>query len=192
MYRVLAAALLVSTAAPAFAVAHPPAPATAPSAARAPLLNPQMSYDGYRTLIEEVRPYRLSRLIDWNMFAAAARRPNVLILDARSERQFAAGHIEGAVNVPLTEFSDELLAEVIGPDRNRPILIYCNNNFREDRPPVLLKSMRLALNLSTFTHLYGYGYRNISELNEVVTMDDPRIRWVSSAPAAATPRAVAR
>ncbi|HYD14087.1 MAG TPA: rhodanese-like domain-containing protein [Allosphingosinicella sp.] len=182
MYRVLAFPLLVlATAAPA--AAHP-APATARPAPAAPLLNPQMSYDGYRDLIQEVRPYRLSRLIDWDTFAAAARRPGVLILDARSERQFAAGHIQGAVNLPLTEFSEEALAEVIGPDRNRPILIYCNNNFREDRPPVALKSGRLALNLSTFTHLYGYGYRNIRELNDVVTMDDPRIRWVSSAPAA--------
>ena len=179
MYRVFAAALLAGVATPAFAAAAHPAPTHARPAVQAPLLNPQMSYDGYRALIEEVRPYRLSRLIGWDAFAAAARERNVLILDARSERQFAAGHIRGAVNVPLTEFSDELLAEVIGPDRNRPILIYCNNNFREDRPPVALKSMRLALNLSTFTHLYGYGYRNIRELNDVVTMDDPRIQWVS-------------
>ena len=104
----------------------------------------------------------------------------MLILDARSERQFAAGHIAGAVNLPLTEFSEEALAEAIGPDRDRPILIYCNNNFREDRPPVVLKTGRLAINLSTFTHLYGYGYRNIRELGELVTMDDPRIRWVSA------------
>ncbi|HTU11335.1 MAG TPA: hypothetical protein VMG08_10620, partial [Allosphingosinicella sp.] len=77
-------------------------------------------------------------------------------------------------------------------NRDRPILIYCNNNFREDRPPVALKSGRLALNLSTFTHLYGYGYRNIRELNDVVTMDDPRIRWVSSPAASAAPRGIAR
>jgi hypothetical protein len=189
MYRALALPLL------ALALPLAAAPAAAQPDGRtsvgAPLLNPQMNYDRYRELVEEVRPYRLARLIDWDTFARAARQPNVLILDARSERQFAAGHIQGAVNVPLTEFSDELLAEVIGPDRNRPILIYCNNNFREDRPPVVLKTGRLALNLSTFTHLYGYGYRNIRELNDVVTMDDPRIHWVSSAPASA-PRSSAR
>ena len=51
------------------------------------------------------------------------------------------------------------------------------------RPPAgrQLKSGRLALNISTFTHLYGYGYRNIRELNDVVTMDDPRISWVTGA-----------
>jgi rhodanese-related sulfurtransferase len=182
MYRVLAVPLLVAAAALP-AAAQPTR--SAPSPVQAPLLNPQMDFEGYRALIEEVRPYRRARLIDWNTFAAAARQRNVLLLDARSERQFAEGHIRGAVNVPLTEFSVELLAEVIGPDRNRPILIYCNNNFRNDRPPAILKSGRLALNLSTFTHLYGYGYRNIRELNDVMDFNDPRVRWVSSpAPAA--------
>jgi len=163
--------------------------AAAPAIAQRPPLNPQMDYDGYIALIQEVRPYRLARLIDWNAFAAAARERNVLILDARSERQFAAGHISGAVNLPLTEFSLAALAEVIGPDRNRPILIYCNNNFRDDRPPVVNKAGRVAINLSTFSHLYGYGYRNIRELSELVTMDDPRIRWVTGAAPSGTGRA---
>ena len=175
MYRVLALPLLLA-ASTVPALAQP-----ARSAVQPPLLlNPQMDYDGYAALIAEVRPYRLARLIGWDSFARAARQPNVLLLDARSERQFAEGHIRGAVNVPLTEFSVALLAEVIGPDRNRPILIYCNNNFRDDRRPVYLKSGRLALNLSTFTHLYGYGYRNIRELNDVMDLSDRRIRWVSS------------
>ena len=95
------------------------AAALRPAAARRPggsppLLNPQIDYDGYRALIEEVRPYRLARLIDWDTFVAAAAEPDVLILDARSAEQFAAGHISGAVNVPLPEFSEERLAEVIG------------------------------------------------------------------------------
>jgi hypothetical protein len=147
------------------------------AATPAPPLNPQIDYSGYRSLVEEVQPYRRARLLDWNAFAAAAAEPGVLILDARSAEQFAAGHIKGAVNLPLPEFSDERLAEVIGRF-DRPILIYCNNNFRDDRPPVMLKSGRLALNLSTFTHLYGYGYRNVRELNDVLAMDDPKVRWV--------------
>jgi phage shock protein E len=152
--------------------------AAAPLAATPPPLNPQIDYDGYRALIAEVQPYRRGRLIDWDTFAAAAAEPGVLILDARSAAQFAAGHIRGAVNVPLPEFSEERLAEVIGR-ADRPILIYCNNNFRDDRPPVMLKSGRLALNLSTFTHLYGYGYRNVRELNDVMNLDDPQVRWVT-------------
>jgi hypothetical protein len=125
-----------------------------------------------------VRPYRLARLIDWSSFAAAARERNVLILDARSERQFADGHIRGAVNLPLTEFSERALAQVIGPDRGRPILIYCNNNFSNNAPPVMRKLISVALNIQTFINLVGYGYRNVWELNNVVDFNDPAVRWV--------------
>ena len=156
----------------------PLALAAAPLAAAAPK-NGQIDYPGFVDLTQDVGAYRLTRLIDWETFVAAAAEPDVLILDARSERQFAAGHLERAVNLPLPEFSEEALAEIIGrPDR--PILIYCNNNFDNDRPPVMLKSGRLALNIPTFIHLVGYGYRNIRELDEVVDIEDPDIRWVTN------------
>lgn len=159
----------------ALAAAHPAPAGPVPAQV---LLNPRIDYDGFRALIDEVRPYRRARLIGWGAFIAAAAERDVLILDVRSESQFAAGHISGAVNLPLPEFSVERLAEVIG-DPDRPILIYCNNNFRDDRPPVMLKTGRLALNLSTFTHLYGYGYRNVRELNDVMSLEDPRLPWVT-------------
>ena len=77
-----------------------------PAAAAGPTVpNPQISYSDFRRIAAEVEPYRQSRLIDWNSFLAAATDPDVLILDARSERQFAAGHIAGAITVPLPEFS---------------------------------------------------------------------------------------
>jgi phage shock protein E len=157
--------------------------AAAPLAAAQPP-NPQIDYPAYARLAQEVRDYRATRLIDWRTFLAAASDPDVLILDARSERQFAQGHLAGAINVPLPEFSAERLAEIIGR-RDRPILIYCNNNFRNDRPPVILKSGPVALNIPTFLHLVAYGYRNIRELNDVMDIDDPRLPWVTGASTAA-------
>lgn len=139
--------------------------------------NPQIDYPGFRDLTVSVEDYRRTRLIDWKGFAAAAARPDVLILDARSASAFARGHIAGAVNLPFTDFTDESLAAVIGK-RDRPILIYCNNNFRNDAPPVQLKSVRLALNIQTFINLVGYGYANVRELNEVIDLNDPKVRWV--------------
>lgn len=139
--------------------------------------NPQIDYPGFRDLTVSVEEYRRTRLVDWKGFAAAAAQPDVLILDARSASAFARGHIEGAVNLPFTDFTDESLAAVIGR-RDRPIIIYCNNNFRNDAPPVQLKSVRLALNIQTFINLVGYGYANVRELNEVIDFNDPKVRWV--------------
>jgi hypothetical protein len=140
--------------------------------------NPQIDYPGFRDLTISVEEYRRTRLVGWDAFAAAAGEPGVLILDARSASAYAQGHIEGAVNLPFTDFTAESLARAIGP-ADRPILIYCNNNFSNDVAPVPVKSVRLALNIQTFINLVGYGYANVRELNEVVDFTDPKVKWVS-------------
>lgn len=153
------------------------AASAAPALAAQPA-NPQIDYPGFRRLAAEVQPYRDGRLIAWAEFERLRGRPNVLILDARSESAFRAGHIAGAVNLPLPDFTEESLARVIGANRDRPILIYCNNNFRNDQPPVMMKRRPLALNIQTFINLVGYGYRNVRELDAVIDFNDPAVRWV--------------
>ena len=142
--------------------------------------NPQIDFAGFQQLASEVSTYRQTRLLSWAEFEAAAKRPDTLILDARSADAYAAGHIRGAVNLPFTDFTAEGLARVIG-NRDRPILIYCNNNFANDRPPVMKKAVELALNIQTFINLVGYGYSNVFELNQVVDFNDPKIGWVKGA-----------
>ena len=148
-----------------------------PVQAKAAPANPQIDYAGFKSLTESVEEYRRRRLVSWDEFARAARQKGVLILDARSASAFAQGHIEGAVNLPFTDFTDDSLAAVIGRS-DRPILIYCNNNFSNDVAPVQVKSIRLALNIQTFINLVGYGYENVRELNEVVDFNDPKVKWV--------------
>lgn len=146
------------------------APATAQTA------DANVDYAGFEMLTRDVAAYRQARLLDWADFARKARQKGVLLLDARSADAFAAGHIEGAVNLPFTDFTPASLAAVIG-DKDRPVLIYCNNNFVNDRPPVPMKVRSLALNIETFINLVGYGYSNVYELRSAIDMDDPKIGW---------------
>lgn len=145
-----------------------------------PPANPQIDYAGFSALTRDVRGLRAKRLLPFARFQAMAARKDALLLDARSKDAFARGHIAGAVNLPLTDFTAESLAAVIGPNRDRQVLIYCNNNFSNHRPPVPLKSAPLALNIQTFINLVGYGYANVWELGEVVDYDDPGVGWVAS------------
>jgi phage shock protein E len=142
--------------------------------------SPLIDYSGFKDLTGEVQPYRSARLISMADFKTRAAKGDVLVLDARSAAAFKAGHIEGAVNLPLPDFTAESLAEVIGANSDREILIYCNNNFINDRAPVRTKMMSLALNIQTFINLYGYGYKNVFELGEAVDMDDPGVGWVKA------------
>ncbi len=152
----------------------------------APPANPQIDYGGFQALTQDVADYREARLLSWEEFAAAAKRRGVLLLDARSADAYRDGHIRGAINLPFTDFTAASLAKVIG-NKDRPILIYCNNNFRNDRAPVPMKRAELALNIQTFINLVGYGYANVRELNEVVDFNDPRIGWVKGAVPAGDP-----
>jgi rhodanese-related sulfurtransferase len=145
------------------------------SPAQAP--NPQIDYPGFERLTTNVRDYRNTRLVRWAEFSKLAKGRDTLLLDARSADAFAAGHIRGAVNLPLTDFTAQSLAKIIGK-RDRPILIYCNNNFRNDQAPVVRKMAELALNIQTFINLVGYGYPNVRELADVVDFDDPKVGWV--------------
>ena len=145
---------------------------TSPAAAQQAEAN--VDYAGFESLTRDVTGYRNSRLLSWDAFASKARDPGVLLLDARSADAFAAGHINGAVNLPFTDFTPESLAAVIG-DKDREILIYCNNNFTNDRPPVMMKLRPLALNIQTFINLHAYGYTNVKELGPYLDVKTTKI-----------------
>lgn len=139
----------------------------------------QIDYQGFRGLAGEVEAYRAERLVNLAEFRRMAREPNTIVLDARSADAYAAGHIAGAINLPFTDFTDQSLRAALR-DPNVRILIYCNNNFSNNAQPVMLKRIELALNIQTFINLYGYGYRNIYELGDVVDFNDPAVGWVRS------------
>jgi rhodanese-related sulfurtransferase len=142
-----------------------------------PTTDGQIDYAGFRQISAEVEDVRAARLIPLADFQRMAREPNTIVLDARSADAYRAGHIEGAVNLPFTDFTDASLRATLR-DPNVRILIYCNNNFSNNVAPVVLKRVELALNIQTFINLHGYGYRNVYELGEVVDFNDPAVRWV--------------
>lgn len=52
-----------------------------------------------------------------------------LVLDVRSRKEFAGGHLPGALNVPHTELRDRL-DEVRGAAGGRPVRVHCASGFR--------------------------------------------------------------
>ncbi|MGN1410659.1 MAG: rhodanese-like domain-containing protein [Eubacteriales bacterium] len=53
---------------------------------------------------------------------------NYIILDARTEDEYAAGHIPGAILMPEYEVADRAESEL--PDKNQLILVYCRSGRR--------------------------------------------------------------
>lgn len=148
-----------------------------PAIAQPAATNPQVDYAGFARLVTELGPVREAHRLAWPEFARRARAEGAVLLDARTPAAFARGHIKGAINLPFTDFTAESLRAALGPDGDRPVYIYCNNNFRDHRAPVPLKSAPLALNIPTFVNLHGYGYRNVWELADVIGTADPGVEW---------------
>lgn len=60
-----------------------------------------------------------------------------LLIDVRSEEEFAEGHLSGAINIPHTELAQ--LMEAIGSDFNRPVVVYCRSGNRSGKAKTSLE-----------------------------------------------------
>jgi len=71
-----------------------------------------------------------------------------IILDVRTQAEFAAGHIENAVLLPLNEIAER--AEAVIPNKNYNLLIYCQSGNRSNQAAWLLSEMG-------YTSVYDFG-----------------------------------
>jgi phage shock protein E len=55
--------------------------------------------------------------------AAAPLPDNALIIDVRTPSEFAAGHIQGSINIPLDRLSHAIGSKV--PDKHQPLVFCC-------------------------------------------------------------------
>ena len=61
-----------------------------------------------------------------------------LLIDVRTQEEFADGHIAGSINIPWEE-TDKLIA-IIGPDKQRQVVVYCRSGNRSGKAMVVLQN----------------------------------------------------
>ena len=74
-----------------------------------------------------------------------------VIIDARTEEEFAEGHIENAILIPEYEIADKAENEL--PDKNQLILVYCRSGRRS----------KIASE-----ELVKLGYTNVKEFGGII------------------------
>lgn len=67
--------------------------------------------------------------------ARALVQGGALLLDVRSPEEFAAGHLDGAVNIPVDALEARL--DEVGP-KERAVVVYCRSGVRSRRARALL------------------------------------------------------
>ena len=205
--------------------------------------SPLVSFDDYENLMKTVKEHRKTRLVDLDKFNKMSAEDDIYILDTRSKEMYDRKHVKGAIHLNFSDFTQANLDELF-PDRFTTILIYCNNNFKDElfftaltsdqmlradesfaskvsipdfsaidittielsAPlPVSTETIQtanqteieletefeevatttvtpespitLALNIPTYINLYGYGYKNVHELSELISIYDSRIQF---------------
>lgn len=73
---------------------------------------------------------------------------NIVLLDVRQPDEYALGHIEGAINVPVMAIENEI--EMIVPDYETTIYIYCRSGVRVLRAGDILEELG-------YTNVYNMG-----------------------------------
>lgn len=53
---------------------------------------------------------------------------NALLIDVRSAEEYAGGHLEGALSLPLVCLTQQVRA--LAPDPDRPVVVYCLSGAR--------------------------------------------------------------
>lgn len=61
-----------------------------------------------------------------------------IIIDVRQPEEFATGHVEGALNVPLPELATS--SQLAGINKDAPLVPYCNSGNRSGAAVSILKS----------------------------------------------------
>ena len=74
-----------------------------------------------------------------------------VLLDTRTDEEFAQGHIEGAIMIPEYEITEK--AESVIPDKDTLILVYCRSGRRSKIASMLLVEL---------------GYTNVNEFGGII------------------------
>ncbi len=77
---------------------------------------------------------------------------NIVLIDVRDNNEFAQGHIEGAINIPMAIISDEIENHVA--DKNQKIFVNCLSGGRSKASCSLIEAK---------------GYTNVHDIGGVMT-----------------------
>ncbi len=110
-------------------------------------------------------PDRRYRIDPLNFVANQVNGTHYFIVDVREPDEFAAGHIEGAINIPLRQLGDNI--SKLPESKTAPIVIYCHTQKRATHALVVLREM----GYSNVFNLEGgiKGYREWMENNPLPT-----------------------
>ena len=79
------------------------------------------------------------------------KEENAVLLDVRTNEEYAAGHIEGSIHLPVGEIDR---AGTVIADKDVPVYVYCRSGKRSERAAAYLK---------------GNGYTKVNDIGGILS-----------------------
>jgi len=80
-------------------------------------------------------------------FQQKLQEDEVQLIDVRTPEEYAAGHLEGAINIDF--LSEDFLEQMSKLDKNKPLLLYCRSGNRSGKATI---------------QLHEEGFKNITDM----------------------------
>ena len=77
-----------------------------------------------------------------NTGSASAWSADALLFDVRTPAEFEQGHVQGAVNLPLDQFTQHYAA--LMPNRDHQIIVYCRSGARSGMAAQFLQQQQFT------------------------------------------------
>ncbi|MES1214658.1 MAG: MBL fold metallo-hydrolase [Bacteroidota bacterium] len=94
--------------------------------------------------------------------------PNLIIIDVRKPAEFAEGHVNGAINIPLNDFTDPGSMANIQDDQN--LYVHCQSGYRS----IIAISMMKRQGIHNLRNVTG-GFNAIKEQEKVEIVKDSSV-----------------
>jgi hypothetical protein len=141
--------------------------------------NRLIDYPAFQQQVKLVGQWRETHRVTEDQFIEMAKRPDTVVLDARSHEKYQMLHITGAKHLSLPDFTAAELTKII-PNKSTPVLIYCNNNFLNSPRALPSKAPSASLNIYTINSLASYGYTNVYELGPLLDIRSTKLMLAGS------------
>lgn len=98
-----------------------------------------------------------------------------VLLDVRTQEEYDAGHIQGAILLPDTEVEEQ--AETVLGDRQQLILVYCRSGRRSAASAEMLAKLGYT-NVKDFGGIINWPYETVTEKKTVPECSENSHQWM--------------
>ena len=89
---------------------------------------------------EQYYTYSGAQLLSSKEAKKKIKKDNAIVIDVRTQTEWNLGHLKNAKHLPISNINEKNANQILGKNKQRNIVVYCNTGQRARRAAELFKS----------------------------------------------------